>query len=666
MTGVWMSRKRVAMSVCLCTLILPAALPIVSASASSTSPLPLRVVGTSASASLASVVVAVPPELANQALPAAAFDMRQGGRSLPVTVRRVADAGLDVYVVLDTTAANPAVLAQQSAAADLLRQLPATVRTAVATSDTVPVPESGSDAALRKLAEVKPRSRMAVDKTLNRIAKAKVDHRRQLIVLLATCPKDSATDLSPLRAALDSGTSQLDTIGFRTACRSRLPSLARDSGGLALPAVAPNQLAEAVDTVAYDTLSQYQLSVPASAVVTPVVVTVDFAGFRAITEVRLPAAARGPAGHTSAPKSLAPAADTRANDSGGLRPIALLAVLAALILIAAGAATLRVMARLKPRRRPALAYGAVSDIGLAIVAAPGEFVASGEHVMAMAVAPAPEPARVAATTEAVLDERAVGVPAISPAATADSAPADRPTAADLEHFSGAPQPHITTLPASGMSDGTVWVRPPRPEDVGALHGFAETVGGLAGGWVTLPEPATWADCEALVDTWTRAWSGEPASGAGGDLGLVVERVSEGGMIGCVGLRVKPDAVEVRYGTAPQHRGQGYAKRALRLVTQWLAHQDQVRLVQAVIPPSDSVSRSVARDAGFVPSDIVQTFVPATGTVAVKLRFVFERRSPRPDRRAKDRRSGVATGSSRPDRRVKDRRGHVGGDRRRRT
>lgn len=341
MTVVSVGRRAVRMSACLYTVVLPI-LPMVSASADA--PQLLRVVGTNASASLASVVVAVPPELANRALPGSAFGMRQGGRTLSVTVQRVADAGLDVYVVLDTTAENPAMLAQQSAAADLLRQFPASVRTAVATSNAVPEPQPGIVAALRGLAVVKPRSLMSVDKTLNQIAKAKVDGRRQLIVLLSSCPEDSTTDLGPLRAALDSGTSQLDITGFGSSCRSRLLAWARDSGGLAVVTIAPRQITEAVDTIAYDTLAQYQLSVPASALATQVRVSVDFAGVHSAAEVRLPAAASGsaraPAPTLKSSALAAPTPGAPSSDSGGSRLRAGLVSSGGLILIAAAAAAL--------------------------------------------------------------------------------------------------------------------------------------------------------------------------------------------------------------------------------------------------------------------------------------------------------------------------------------
>lgn len=643
-------------------VMFPPVLPMVSASASA--PEVLRVVGTNASASQASVTVVVPRELANLALPPSAFGMRQDGRLLSLRVQRVSATGLDVYVVLDTTAANTALVAQQSAAADLLRQLPATVRTAVATSeDTVPVPEAGNVAALRAVSAVKPRSDMVVDKTLNRIAGARFDGRRHLIVLMTSCPKDSNTDLSPLKAALAGGTSQLDVVASGATCTSLLLSLAHDRGGLTGIAVTPNQLAEAVDNITYDTIGQYRLSVPAPAKATPVVVTVEFAGVDARTEVLLPTAAGQAAAPPPTPRHSA-RAGASANNAGGSRLRAVLAVLAGLMLIAGAAAALRITARRKRRSRPTVvgwrspAASLASHTGLAETdssrrtladalalarrpvpttqhlrlahmtveprapaepLAPTEPVAPAERVAPAAAAPEVEPVSDDATTEPSWGGRPAAAPTIALVAAAASAPGGRPASTDPEPSTGALRAHELAFPASGLSDGTIRVRRPRNEDARALHGLAESDGGLAGEWVPLSDHATRADCEALVQSWSRAWGSEHAASA---LGLVVERGSEGVVIGYVDLRVKPDAIELRCVTPPPYRGQGYAKRALRLVAHWLAQHERAGQVDVILP-GDSVSRSVARDAGLVPDDSTWTFIQARGKVPIIVHFVLK-------------------------------------------
>lgn len=629
-----MVRRALALAVGVTALLLPTMLPTAAISAGATPQ--LRLVGTATSASQASAVVVVPPELANLPVPASAFSLRQGDRQLPVSVQRLSAAGLDVYVVLDTAAANTALLAQQSAAADLLRQLPASARTAVVTSEqAVPAPEPGNGAALRALAAVKPGSAV-VDRALNRVAEARVDGRRQLIVLLTSCPAASNTDLGALQTALGSGTSQLNIIDAGRSCRSRLLSLAQARGGLTLVGIAANQLAEAVDTIVYDALGQYRLSVPTPTSAAPVVVRVDFAGVHASTQVRLPAA-------TGTDNS---AAQGRAGGSGEAQLRSLLTALAGLLLLAVAAAAMwrTVTTGRAPRGRfaeltrqqglPDAATQPVAnktdasaapappagDVGLAILGSRGERVATSEPALASAAAPAPP---------------------------RDPAAAPLPVAALV----------------AGLTDGVIRVRAPRRDDADALHALAAESDSRSDQWVPLPEDATEASCAALIDSWSKAWCDDHARGPGSHLGLVVERVSEAGMIGYVGLQVKADAIEITYGTAPQHRGHGHAKRAVRLVTRWLAQQEPARVIHAVIRPRDNVSRNVARDVGFVPDDIVRTFVPATGMVAVSLRFVLERRSTGPHRRLEDRRAGVGTRSSGPDRRVEDRRSQAAHDRR---
>lgn len=642
-------RRTAASGACL----LAVTLPVTSASASP--PPVLRVVGTTASALQANVVVAVPPELANTALPTSAFGMQQDGRPIPVKVQRVSTAGLDVYVVVDTAGTNTAVVWHKSAAADLLRLLPASARTSVATATgDVPVPQQGNVAALRALAAVQPRSDAVVDTTLNRIATAANSGRKRLIVLMTSCPQDSSTDLRPLQAALASGTSQLDVVGFGSGCRSRLLPLAHDRGGLTLSAARPTQLAEAVDTIVYDALGQYWLSVPAPAKAISVVVTVDFAGVHAANELRLPTATTGRtttvAVNPYASASVVPAAGSSANDSSEWRLRALLAAAAACILIAELVAALRVTAGRRPRRRPSNAAkpggwrnpAARAPRGRAKQPAPTPWVVTGAVAsVTLADSPAettppPAPETGTATGEPLRDER---------------------TSSDLElepiGAAGEPRGRPLTLPPSGLSDGDVRVRLPGAEDARALQDFAESDGGLAGMWAPPPGRGTGADDVAVIDSWSRTWGGEhpagwswpssssagresssPAdaaqpiapprpSGLGRGLGLVVDRAEEDGMIGYVGVQEKPHAVEVSFGTAPPYRGQDYTRRAVRLVADWLVQQEPVRQVQTVILPSDNVSRSVARDVGFVPTGTVWTFVPATGMMALSVCFVFE-------------------------------------------
>lgn len=637
-------RRTASLGACMLAFTPLMTLPITPASASA--PTLLRIVGTTASALQTNVVVAVPRELANQALPASAFSMQQGGRTVPIKVQRVSATALDVYVVVDAAGTDATVMWHKSAAADLLRQFPASVRTSVVTSTgEVLAPQQGNEAALRTLAAVQPRLDSVVDTSLNRVANAASNRRKQLIVLLSACPQDSDTDLTPLKTALASGLSQLDVIGYGSSCSSRLLPLAHDRGGLTLLAAQPNQLAAAVDTIAYDTLGQYWLSTPAPVRPTRVVVSVDFAGVRAANQLQLPTAATGRTtdliGNPPVATSRPPTASARGNNSNEWRLRVLLALVAASILIAEVVAAMQVTAGSRPRLRLSAATKLVRRRR-----APTSWVVTG----AVASVPLADQTDVTVDTANLTPEKdsptaMATEPAWDEAASGD--PATEPTVATYE-----PMPRRLSLPPSGLSDGNVRVRVPATGDARALRDFAESVGGLAGVW-SPPADANGADDKAVIESWLRTWGGEhparwswPSSSSAGrestpnpgaahpiapprpsafgrGLGLLVERTEEEGMIGYVGVREKPHAVEVSYGTLPPFIGQDYTRRAVQLVTHWLTTQEPVRLVQTVILPSDNVSRSVARDVGFVPAGTVWTFVPATGMMALSVCFEFD-------------------------------------------
>ncbi|PZS25021.1 MAG: hypothetical protein DLM59_20830 [Pseudonocardiales bacterium] len=237
----------------------------------------------------ARLTVAVPSTLARQALPVSAFHVRQAGHPLPVTVRRLTDAGMDVFLVLDTTVRRDTFAAEQSSAADLLRSLPTGVRIATTTTDLgalhVPEAVSGSLSALRTLAAVRPQATTFLPERLNAIAALPVGPRRRVIVLLTDCLKPDMGDLSPLRTALATGKLQLDVVAPGAGCPSELSLLAGSAGGLAVTGDVLGRLDQALDAVLLDLLGQYQLSVAGSPDRRLMTVTVDYAGVHSTTGV---------------------------------------------------------------------------------------------------------------------------------------------------------------------------------------------------------------------------------------------------------------------------------------------------------------------------------------------------------------------------------------------
>lgn len=190
----------------------------------------------------ARLVVVVPAALSRQQVPASAFGVTRAGRGVPVTVRRVVDAGLEVYLVLDTTVDPATLAAEQSSAADLLRNLPPSVRVATTTTDegTLPVPTAmpGNLGALRALAAVRPQATAFLPERLNAIASMPVGRHRRVIVLLTDCLKQGASDLTPVRAALATGDQQLDVVAPGAGCPSEVTLLA-GNGRAGAPATRP-------------------------------------------------------------------------------------------------------------------------------------------------------------------------------------------------------------------------------------------------------------------------------------------------------------------------------------------------------------------------------------------------------------------------------------------
>lgn len=663
----WVNRvsivRRALVGAFLGTLTLPVGVAAASAPAAT-----LRVVAAYNVSSQTNVVVSVPRQLARLALPRSSFTVSQAGQPLSASVERVSGAGLSVYIVLDTTAANTALVAEQSAAADLLRQFPDAVRTAVATSaDDVAAAEPGNAAALRTLAAVKRDSTMVVEKTLNQIVTASSNDERRLIVLMTSCPTDSEVDISPLKAALDRGTSQLDIVGLGSACPSRLMALTRDRGGVIGMLAAASQLAAAVDDITYDTLGQYRISVQALARAKPLTIAVSFAGTKATSEVRLPT--RGVGALKLAPSESTPASSAagtaRRHSLPSWFPVAAVGGLTGLALVACAVAALQSKARRRrdPRPTPAsrptptptwpsprgpgdsdhsgqtLADAIAQARGQARQGmerarlsqtrvdppAPAERLVRAEpeaaaaRVPTQAAAPELEPVANAARVEREMGEGA------GPAATTRSAPAAEPwpvagiVASGPEEDSEAPRNRRLALPASGLTDGTVRVRLPLREDVAHIQVFAQSEGGLADDWVPLPEDASTVACQALVDSWLRDWNNELAAT---DLVLVIERTSQNGMIGFIGLRLDSEAVNVTYGIAPPYRGRGYAKRALRSVANWLAQHEHVIQIVANIAMRNQAGRAVARAVGFVPTSLHVFDVTAKPMIPNVL-FVFE-------------------------------------------
>jgi ribosomal-protein-alanine N-acetyltransferase len=82
--------------------------------------------------------------------------------------------------------------------------------------------------------------------------------------------------------------------------------------------------------------------------------------------------------------------------------------------------------------------------------------------------------------------------------------------------------------------------------------------------------------------------------------VVVARMS-GGVIGSCGFKGPPDVdgtVEIAYGVAPEHQGQGYATEAAAALADFAFGDERVRLVRAHTRPEANASGRVLTKCGF--------------------------------------------------------------------
>jgi RimJ/RimL family protein N-acetyltransferase len=179
---------------------------------------------------------------------------------------------------------------------------------------------------------------------------------------------------------------------------------------------------------------------------------------------------------------------------------------------------------------------------------------------------------------------------------------------------------ILKAPAGTLTDGVVELRLPSPDagDIATINQYVKD-GQLDGGW--LPDVPI-ASGEQLVENWLDCWNGRP-SGDDATFTFVVTIPQDQQFVGVVGVTEGDDgALDMTYGTAPAWRGQGLASRATQLAARWAARQPGVHTVETLIDEGDRASERVAVKAGFVLSDTMTRFDPASGET-VELRYIMQ-------------------------------------------
>lgn len=172
-------------------------------------------------------------------------------------------------------------------------------------------------------------------------------------------------------------------------------------------------------------------------------------------------------------------------------------------------------------------------------------------------------------------------------------------------------------PSHPISDGVVTLRVPTTGDIARLASYGSDESLLEGVWVSgggpgSAEPVAWA-AERLAE-FNAGWT--PAGGFHGGALVVDESETFVGLV-YFGL-VTPGVVELSYGVAPPARGRGIATRAARLASEWALTAGGFSRVELRIPETHAASRRVAEKAGFRFEERIETFIEATGVVAIDL------------------------------------------------
>lgn len=155
-----------------------------------------------------------------------------------------------------------------------------------------------------------------------------------------------------------------------------------------------------------------------------------------------------------------------------------------------------------------------------------------------------------------------------------------------------------------LTDGSVTLRPHRPDDAGAL--VEQCSDAEMQRWTRVPVPFTLSDAQAWIAGRAQEWdAGE------GELTFVIE--IDGALAGQVGLRSDDEgAADIGFGLGVAHRGRGVMSAAVRLAVAWAFESLGVSVVHWRAQVGNWGSRRVAWACGFMVEGRVRSLLPHRG------------------------------------------------------
>jgi RimJ/RimL family protein N-acetyltransferase len=113
-------------------------------------------------------------------------------------------------------------------------------------------------------------------------------------------------------------------------------------------------------------------------------------------------------------------------------------------------------------------------------------------------------------------------------------------------------------------------------------------------------PLSVLEAEAAIDRFSLSWRALAATGTRVGVAFAITDAGIGEVVGCCGIDdwTKEDVAQFGYWLAPGARGQGYATRAVVLLTRWLFELGAARVFLTIVAENED-SLAVARRAGFV-------------------------------------------------------------------